>query len=77
MNERATDHASHDRLLIAAHAAGDAEGPDRERAKALLGSCAECARLAADLRSVAAALPSAAVPRRPRDFRLRLAEVEE
>ncbi len=77
MNERATDHAGHDALLLAAWAAGDAEGADLARAQALVAACPECARLVDDLRSIAAALPSAAVPRRPRDFRLRVADVEQ
>lgn len=64
------DHASHDRLLVAAHAAGDAAGADRAAADALLAACAACAELHRDLRALAAALPAAAVPPRTRDFRL-------
>lgn len=76
MNDRATDHATHDRLLIAAHAAGDLDGSDLARAERLLSACADCRVLADDLRSIVAALPTAAVPRRPRDFRLRVSDVD-
>jgi hypothetical protein len=76
MTERATDHTSHDPLLIAAYAAGDADGAELVRAQALVDACDRCARLAADLGAIAAATPSAAVPRRPRDFRLRPVDVE-
>jgi hypothetical protein len=64
------DHVAHDELLIAAHVAGDTDVADAERAEALLATCAECAELAGDLRAIAAALPSAGVAPRPRDFRL-------
>jgi len=65
-----SDHAAHDPLLVAAHAAGDASGADLERAAALLASCPECARLHRDLRALPLALASAPSPSRPRDFRL-------
>ncbi len=65
-----TVHAAHDRLLVAAHAAGDASGPDLERAAALVASCPECARLHRDLRALSAALAETPAPARPRDFRL-------
>jgi hypothetical protein len=64
-------HASHDPILIAALAANDLAGGERESAEALVASCAECRSLAADLgaisRAVATDLPR---PRRQRDFRL-------
>ena len=65
-----SDHAAHDPLLVAAHAAGDASGGDLARAAALLASCPDCARLHRDLRALPGALASAPVPARPRDFRL-------
>jgi len=63
-------HATHDRLLIAAYAAGDVDEAALAEAERLIRRCAECARLADDLRAIAASLPEAALPRRPRDFRL-------
>ncbi|HEU4571573.1 MAG TPA: hypothetical protein VFR93_02720, partial [Candidatus Limnocylindrales bacterium] len=70
MPQLADDHAVHDRLLISAYVAGDLQGPELAQAEALVIDCPDCGRLAADLRAVAAAMPSAAVPVRPRDFRL-------
>jgi hypothetical protein len=64
------DHVDHDLLLIAAHAAGDTDGVDRERAEAQLARCAECAALHADLISIAAATRILPAPVRTRDFRL-------
>jgi hypothetical protein len=64
------DHVDHDLLLIAAHAAGDTEGVDRERAEAQFARCAECAALHADLISIAAATRILPAPVRTRDFRL-------
>jgi hypothetical protein len=65
------DHQSdHDPLLIAAFAAGDAEGADLERAQALVATCDECAALHHDLRAIASAMPATPAPARRRDFRL-------
>ncbi|MFL5681232.1 MAG: hypothetical protein ACJ77B_11600 [Chloroflexota bacterium] len=64
-------HATHDLLLVAAHAAGDTLGTATERSASLVATCPDCAALAADLVAIAAAthdLPAAA---RPRDFTLR------
>ncbi len=64
------DHRNHDLLLIAALAAGDAEGADLEQARDLVAACDECAALHHDLRAISAALPATPVPTRSRDFRL-------
>jgi len=64
------DHRNHDQSLIAAHAAGDAEGSDLDQARDLVAACAECAALHHDLRAISAALPAMPAPTRPRDFRL-------
>ena len=64
------DHAAHDQLLVAAYAAGDAEGTDLQAATALVAACGDCASLHHDLRHIAAALPAMTAPVRPRDFRL-------
>lgn len=63
-------HDTHDRELIAAHAAGDLEGRALATAADLLATCSDCAELHADLRAIATA--TARVPARPRtrDFRL-------
>ena len=65
------DHQTdHDPQLIAAHAAGDAEGADLDRARDLVATCDECAALHHDLRAIAAAMPAIPAPARTRDFRL-------
>ena len=67
-----TSHARHEPLDIAAFAAGDLGGPDRERVGDLIGSCDACRGLLADLQALAVATrtdPPAFPPRRT-DFRL-------
>ncbi|HYH92211.1 MAG TPA: hypothetical protein VD763_03545 [Candidatus Saccharimonadales bacterium] len=66
-------HAAHDLLAIAelADQRPDDLSPEvRRRAEAQLAECLDCADLHADLLALAAAAPTAAIPRRPRDFRL-------
>ncbi len=65
-----TAHATHDPLLVAALAAGDAAGAELEAASALVAGCDACAALHRDLRLIAAALPAMPAPHRSRDFRL-------
>ena len=65
-----SQHPDHDLELIAAYAAGDATGPELDRATALVASCTDCAALHHDLRSIAAAMPAMPAPARTRDFRL-------
>ena len=69
---RATDHDRHDPMLVAALAAGDLAGTDRDQAIALTASCAECAALHDDLVAIARATASVPPPIRApaRDFRL-------
>jgi hypothetical protein len=58
------DHATHDPLLVA-------EAADRGRSiPPELAACPACTALHADLVALAAALPSSAIPTRPRDFTL-------
>ncbi len=64
------DHASHDPELIAAYAAGDAEGRDLDAAAALVERCEACQRLHADLLAISAALVDLPAPARSRDFRI-------
>lgn len=68
-------HADHDPLVVAALAAGDLSGTDRDHALVLTRSCASCGLLHDDL--VAIALATATVPpiaARPRDFQLTAAD---
>jgi hypothetical protein len=64
-------HADHNFELVAAHAAGDLEGAQREAADALLAACPACRELAGDLRAIATATAALPAPARTRDFRLR------
>ena len=65
-------HDAHDPLLVAALAAGDLAGTDRDHAVALIRSCVSCAELHDDL--VAISRATAAVPppfaKAPREFQL-------
>jgi len=73
-----TEHAIHDLTLVAAMSArehGLAPG-ELAQAKALLASCDACADLLAELTSIAAAVPTAAIPGRPRSFTLTTADAE-
>jgi hypothetical protein len=67
-----TSHDRHDPLLVAALAAGDLAGTDRDHATTLIQTCAECATLHADLIAIARATATVPPPivTRPRDFRL-------
>jgi hypothetical protein len=69
---RATSHDRHDPMLVAALAADDLAGIDRDQAIALTRTCADCATLHDDLLALARATASAPPPiaTRPRDFRL-------
>jgi hypothetical protein len=71
-----TPHEGHDPLLVAAFAADDLVGADRDDATSLMDSCADCATLHADLVAIARATAVVPPPVRttPRDFRLTEAE---
>ena len=73
---RSTSHDRHDPMLVAALAASDLAGTDRDRAIALTRSCAECATLHDDLLALARATAAAPPPiaTRPRDFTLTVAD---
>jgi len=59
-----TDHAEHDQLRVA-------EAADRAGSlPADLAACPDCVALHSDLVAIAAAIPDAAIPARPRDYRL-------
>lgn len=73
------DHAAHDHFLVAALAdrTGDALDPDiAALAREQVATCPACAALHADLVALAAAMPTSAVPPRPRDFSLTPADAE-
>lgn len=65
-------HDAHDPILVAALAAGDLAGTDRDLALDRTRTCADCRTLHDDLVALARATASAAPPiaTRPRDFRL-------
>jgi hypothetical protein len=63
-------HHDHDLALVAALAAGDAQGRDHTRATELVTACTECAVLRDDLVALATELRTLPAPRRTRDFRL-------
>src|SRR5688572_29075391 len=69
-------HAAHDPTWMAALATRDPDlsPSERTRAQSALESCEACADLFADLVAVSAAIPSAAIPSRPRDFTLTAAD---
>jgi len=66
------NHAAHDPTWMAALASreSDLSPAERSRAQTALESCGPCADLFADLVAISAAIPSAAIPARPRDFTL-------
>ena len=65
-----TDHAQHDVMLIAGHAAGDLLDADRGLADTLLATCESCSDLRRDLVAIAAATRSMPALVAARDFRL-------
>ena len=69
-------HAAHDRTWIAALAARDPDLSPSElaQARAQLAGCTDCTDLLADLVALAAAIPTATTPARPRDFTLTTAD---
>ena len=75
---RATSHDRHDPMLVAALAADDLGGTDRDQALALTRSCSDCATLHDDLLAVARATAAVSPPfsTRPRDFQLTRADAE-
>jgi hypothetical protein len=68
----AGSHDHHNRLLISAHAAGDAAGRELQAAEALLAACHDCRNLHADLLAIATSThdlpPALHAP--ARDFRI-------
>lgn len=73
---RASTHDRHDLMLVAALAAGDLAGTDRDLAISLTSTCDECRAVHDDLVAIARATATVppAVTKRPRDFRLTTAQ---
>src|SRR4051794_33948902 len=71
-------HDRHDRLVVAALAAGDLTGTELDQARALIASCPECAALHGDLIAIARATATLPPPilSAGRDFRLSPAQAE-
>src|SRR3954467_15899117 len=67
-----TDHDHHDPMLVAALAADDLAGTERDQALGLVDSCTECASLHDDLQAIARATATVPPPFKAtsRDFRL-------
>jgi hypothetical protein len=68
----AGSHDTHDRLLVAAAAAGDLAGPELATAQALLTTCPDCRVLHTELLAIAAATRHLPAPVRPpaMDYRI-------
>jgi hypothetical protein len=64
------DHHDHDLELIAALAAGDAQGRVHAQATELVTRCPDCRTLRDDLVALSTALAAMPAPRRRRDYRL-------
>jgi hypothetical protein len=70
------EHADHDAVLVARYAGGDAYPGEEALGRTLVERCAECARAAADIRLLSAALAASQAPARARDFRLTAEQAE-
>jgi hypothetical protein len=70
-------HAHHDRVLVSRYASGDAYEGELEQARQLVEHCAECAALAADIRTLSASLAVSLAPTRQRDFRITTEQAEQ
>jgi hypothetical protein len=68
----AGSHDTHDRLLVAAAAAGDLAGPELAGSETLLATCPDCRALHAELLAIAATTRHLPAPARPptMDFRI-------
>lgn len=62
------DHRRHDRLLVTRHAMDDSYPGERDEARQLIATCADCAKLAADIRVIASSMNQLPAHTRPRDF---------
>ncbi|HVM30305.1 MAG TPA: hypothetical protein VM305_05975 [Candidatus Limnocylindrales bacterium] len=70
-------HSHHDRVLVSRYASDDAYAGELEQARQLVEACSECATLAADVRTLTAALAASYAPSRRRDFRITPEQAEK
>ena len=66
----ASDHASHDTILVASLADHSLPASERAAAEALVATCSQCADLQADLLALRAATRAMPTPSRPTDYTL-------
>ena len=66
----ASDHASHDTILVASLADHSLPASERAAAEALVATCSQCADLQADLLALRAATRAMPTPARPTDYTL-------
>lgn len=66
----ASDHASHDTILIASLADHSLPAGERAAAEAIVATCSQCADLQADLLALRAATRAMPTPARPADYTL-------
>jgi len=66
----ASDHASHDTILVSSLADHSLPAGERAAAEALVASCSQCADLQADLLALRAATRAMPTPTRPNDYTL-------
>lgn len=70
MTDSRSEHAAHDRLLVANLVDRSVSDTERARAEEQLAACSDCVLLYEDLVALSAATRSLLVPARPRDFTL-------
>ncbi len=66
----ASDHASHDTILVSSLADHSLPAAERAAAEALVATCSQCADLQADLLALRAATRAMPTPTRPSDYTL-------
>ena len=65
-----SEHAGHDRLLVARFVGGDVSDVEADAARELLSTCPGCRLLASDLLAISRATADLPAPTRTRDFRI-------
>jgi hypothetical protein len=72
-----SEHRRHDRLLVTRFAMDDAYPSETAEARQLIDSCAECAALAADIRTMSSSISKLPDAKRTRDFAITAEKAEE
>jgi hypothetical protein len=72
-----SEHRKHDRLLVTRYAMDDAYPSERDEARLLIESCADCSALAADMRQISSSVGQLPAPARTRDFMITAEKAEE